>query len=110
VNAQQFDPLPKEVRWNPVAGEFYISKCADTDGPDSECAGVPYEIYRDIVIRVILQDGTNTVYSDVLSFGATIENACKYDTISFTSPLQTIEYAINSQGTPFTPEGLPAFT
>jgi hypothetical protein len=112
VNPGQFDPLPKEVRWNPTSGEFYISKCASTDGADAECTNgtVPYEKFRDIVVRVILEDGSNSIFSDALSFGVVIENACKYDTISFTSSLSSIEYAINSEGAPFTPNGLPAFT
>ena len=69
---------------------------------------IPFELSRDIVVIVILDDGTNRVQSSDLQFTVTLIDPCLFDTIVFDETLSTIDYEIGTAGLVF--EGFPIYS
>lgn len=100
--------MPREVVWDPSTLTFFIQKCFD-DVDDPDCKGVePFTINRDIIVFIILDDGTNQVVES-LEFRVSLFDPCLFDTIGFTDNLGLITYAVSPSGTPYSPEGVPTF-
>ena len=107
LGPDSYTNLPREVIWDPINLTFQIEKCHQfqpgtiLDDPMCKDGTVPYEFSRDLVVIVILDDGTNRVVSSDLQFTVTLLDPCVFDTIVYDETMRSIDYAISTAGIPY---------